>query len=67
VGLVQCAERGGLGRRPLTRQISPSFDQVCGARSGLFDAIGHIDVVKRYLCRVGRRRGGPKLTTDPAQ
>ena len=30
--------------------MAPSFDEVeAAARSGLFDAIGHIDGVKRYL------------------
>ena len=30
--------------------VAPYFDEVAaGARSGLFDAIGHIDFVKRYL------------------
>ncbi len=30
--------------------MRPAFDEVvAAARSGLFDAIGHIDVVKRYL------------------
>jgi histidinol-phosphatase (PHP family) len=36
--------------RPLAEIVAPSFDEVeAAARSGLFDAIGHIDVVKRYL------------------
>ncbi len=36
--------------RSLADIIAPSFDEVAAAaRSGLFDAIGHIDVVKRYL------------------
>ena len=36
--------------RTLEEIVAPSFDEVeAAARSGLFDAIGHIDVVKRYL------------------
>lgn len=36
--------------RSLKEIVAPSFDEVeAAARSGLFDAIGHIDVVKRYL------------------
>ena len=36
--------------RSLAAIIAPSFDEVeAAARSGLFDAIGHIDGVKRYL------------------
>ena len=36
--------------RPLSDIVAPSFDEVAAAaRSGLFDAIGHIDGVKRYL------------------
>jgi histidinol-phosphatase (PHP family) len=36
--------------RSIAEVVAPSFDEVLGAaRSGLFDAIGHIDVVKRYL------------------
>jgi histidinol-phosphatase (PHP family) len=36
--------------RSLADIIAPSFDEVAAAaRSGLFDAIGHVDVVKRYL------------------
>ena len=39
-----------VGGRSLAEIVAPSFDEVVGAaRSGLFDAIGHIDVVKRYL------------------
>jgi histidinol-phosphatase (PHP family) len=35
---------------PLYEVLAPYFDEVIGAaRSGLFDTIGHIDVVKRYL------------------
>lgn len=35
--------------RSLADVVAPSFDEVvAAARSGLFDAIGHIDVVKRY-------------------
>ena len=36
--------------RSLRAIVAPAFDEVvAAARSGLFDAIGHIDVVKRYL------------------
>ncbi len=36
--------------RSLAEIVSPSFDEVAAAaRSGLFDSVGHIDVVKRYL------------------
>lgn len=36
--------------RTLAEIVAPSFDEVeAAARSGLFDAIGHIDVVKRYV------------------
>ena len=36
--------------RQLAEVVAPSFDEVeAAARSGLFDAIGHIDGVKRYL------------------
>ena len=36
--------------RTLADIVAPSFDEVeAAARSGLFDAIGHIDGVKRYL------------------
>ena len=36
--------------RSMADIVAPSFDEVeAAARSGLFDAIGHIDVVKRYL------------------
>ncbi len=36
--------------RSLADIVAPAFDEVeAAARSGLFDAIGHIDVVKRYL------------------
>ena len=35
---------------PLSEVVAPYFDEVeAAARSGLFDAIGHIDGVKRYL------------------
>ena len=50
----------GSAGRSLADIVAPSFDEVAaGARTGLFDTIGHIDVVKRYLCRtsVGRARG----------
>jgi histidinol-phosphatase (PHP family) len=36
--------------RPLPEIVAPYFDEVIGAaRSGLFDTIGHLDFVKRYL------------------
>lgn len=36
--------------RPLPEVVAPYFDEVVGAaRSGLFDTIGHLDFVKRYL------------------
>jgi histidinol-phosphatase (PHP family) len=36
--------------RPLAEVVAPYFDEVIGAaRSGLFDTIGHLDFVKRYL------------------
>jgi histidinol-phosphatase (PHP family) len=36
--------------RPLAEIVAPYFDEVRAAiRSGLFDAIGHLDFVKRYL------------------
>ena len=36
--------------RPLAQVVEPYFDEVIGAaRSGLFDTIGHMDFVKRYL------------------
>lgn len=36
--------------RSLREIVAPAFDEVeAAARSGLFDALGHLDVVKRYL------------------
>ncbi len=36
--------------RPLDEVVAPYFEQVvAAARTGLFDTIGHLDVVKRYL------------------
>ncbi len=36
--------------RPLVEVLGPYLDQIVGAaQSGLFDTIGHLDVVKRYL------------------
>jgi len=36
--------------RSLAEIVAPGFDEVeAAARSGLFDALGHLDVVKRYL------------------
>ncbi len=42
--------RGWVAGRPLAEVMRPYFDEVEGAaRSGLFDALGHLDFVKRYL------------------
>ena len=39
-----------VGGRSLAEIVAPSFDEVAPRHGpGLFDAIGHIDVVKRYL------------------
>ena len=41
---------GFVAGRPLPDVVAPYFDEVIGAaRSGLFDTIGHMDFVKRYL------------------
>jgi len=41
---------GFVADRPLPEVVAPYFDEVIGAaRSGLFDTIGHMDFVKRYL------------------
>jgi histidinol phosphatase-like PHP family hydrolase len=41
---------GFVAGRPLAAVVEPYFDEVIGAaRSGLFDTIGHLDFVKRYL------------------
>ena len=41
---------GWVAGRPLDQIVGPYYDQViAAARSGLFDTIGHLDVVKRYL------------------
>lgn len=41
---------GWVAGRPLDEVVRPYYDQVvAAARSGLFDTIGHFDVVKRYL------------------
>jgi histidinol-phosphatase (PHP family) len=41
---------GWVAGRSLREIVAPSFDEVeAAARSALFDAIGHIDGVKRYL------------------
>lgn len=41
---------GWVAGRPLADIVAPYFDTVAqGARSGLFDAMGHIDFVKRFL------------------
>jgi histidinol-phosphatase (PHP family) len=51
--------------RSLRDIVAPSFDEVvAAARSGLFDAIGHIDGVKRYLyphVRPSDFEGAPEL------
>ncbi len=40
----------GPGPDSLAEIVAPSFDEVeAAARSGLFDSLGHLDVVKRYL------------------
>jgi histidinol-phosphatase (PHP family) len=42
--------RGWVEGRALRDIVAPSFDEVeAAAHSGLFDALGHLDVVKRYL------------------
>lgn len=42
--------RGFVAGRSLGDIVAPYFDEVIGAaRSGLFDTIGHLDFVKRYL------------------
>jgi histidinol-phosphatase (PHP family) len=42
--------RAWVAGRPIAEVVAPYLDQVvCAARSGLFDTIGHFDVVKRYL------------------
>ena len=46
--------RGDVGRwiagRPLDEIVAPYYKEVmAGVRAGLFDTIGHLDVVKRYL------------------
>lgn len=41
---------GWVAGRPLAEIMAPYFDEVAaGARSGLFDVMGHIDFVKRFL------------------
>ena len=41
---------GWIAGRSLADIVAPYFDEVAsGARSGLFDAMGHIDFVKRFL------------------
>lgn len=50
---VYSAERVGgwvAAQRTLAEVVAPYFEEVAaGARTGLFDAMGHIDFVKRYL------------------
>jgi len=42
--------RGWVAGRSLAEIVEPSFREVeAAARSGLFDTLGHLDVVKRYL------------------
>jgi histidinol-phosphatase (PHP family) len=42
--------RAWIEGRSLSEVVAPAFQEVvAAARSGLFDTIGHIDVVKRYL------------------
>ena len=42
--------QGWVAGRSLQEIVAPSFAEVeAAARSGLFDALGHLDVVKRYL------------------
>lgn len=42
--------QGWVEGRSLAEIVAPSFDETeAAARSGLFDALGHLDVVKRYL------------------
>jgi histidinol-phosphatase (PHP family) len=42
--------RSWIEGRSLDEIVAPYYDQIIGAaRSGLFDTIGHLDVVKRYL------------------
>ena len=42
--------RSWIEGRQLDEIVAPYYDQIIGAaRSGLFDTIGHLDVVKRYL------------------
>ncbi|MGH2464377.1 MAG: histidinol-phosphatase HisJ family protein [Candidatus Limnocylindrales bacterium] len=42
--------RGWVAGRRLEEIVAPSFDEVvAAARSGLFDTIGHLDSIKRYL------------------
>jgi histidinol-phosphatase (PHP family) len=41
---------GWISDRPLDEIVAPYYNEVmAGVRSGLFDTIGHLDVVKRYL------------------
>jgi histidinol-phosphatase (PHP family) len=41
---------GWISGRPLDEIVAPYYNEVmAGVRSGLFDTIGHLDVVKRYL------------------
>jgi histidinol-phosphatase (PHP family) len=53
------------GGRPLAEIVAPYFDEVLSAiRSGLFDTIGHLDFVKRYLMphvQPAQLAGAPEL------
>ena len=49
---------GFVAGRPLAEIVAPYFDEVIGAaQSGLFDTIGHLDFVKRYLVPHVHARG----------
>jgi histidinol-phosphatase (PHP family) len=53
-----------VGGRSDAQVIEPYLDEILGAaRSGLFDAVGHLDVVKRY---VGRHVPTARLAAAPA-
>ena len=47
---VEARVAGWAAGKSVAEIVKPAFDEVeAAARSGLFDAIGHIDVVKRYV------------------
>ena len=61
---------GWVAGRSLAEIVAPYFDEVAaGARTGLFDAMGHIDFVKRFLVphvhHRGPRRGARAVRADP--